>query len=1007
VDPTDCPTPAELSAFNWGELSESQLEQVAEHLESCPECESAARALDGVADPVIAALQHAPSPLSWPAGDGRYDAGRRLLGSVPPYPSAELPTGRIGDYEILERIGRGGMGAVYKARQVALNRLVALKILRDGTFADPEELARFRNEALALARLQHPHIVQIHEIGEHQGQPFFSLEFVDGGNLAQKLNGRPLSSRQAAQLVELLTLAVHAAHERGIIHRDLKPANVLLVRSDPLHGVRLEDGPEEAGYFEPKITDFGLAKRLDTDRRQTGSGTIMGTPSYMAPEQAAGKNREAGPLADVYALGAVLYEVLTGRPPFQGETPLDTLEQVRSLEPVPPTRLQPKVPRDLETICLKCLHKEPHKRYASAEALAEDLRRFRAGEPIRARPISAWERGVRWAKRRPGVAALVGVNGLTILGLAVTVGLLFAAYREAEGARTATLAERNKAQRGWKFYRNSLHEVLNQLKTWAGETKESKGIGPEPLRQKFLETSLDIYDGFPQGLIHPTEVEVERGWTNLWLGEVHRALRKHNEAEAAYQQARTIFGRLVADYPGEPAYQHMLAGVLDKLGDFYCDTSQHGRAESVHREELEISERLVKAYPLVPEYQQVWASNYNNRGRVYLATGRLNLARQDFQESLQINQDLVKAFPQVPEYNWQLAISHHNLAVIYGIQNQNDESIAAYRKALEITQRLVENYRDESDYQWVLACVGTNLGFVYEKASRPESALGSYEQAVRILQDLVHRHPQVPKYQERLESSYWNRAALYYETGRFDLAKRAFQQLRDRGRDRANDGPLQSGDAVHLAQSDLHIGHVSRNFGQYGDAVRSYTEVIERLEAVLRTEPLQPDTRHILVEAYCGRAAVSGKLSRPTEQDLRRARELDDKSQGEIVALVSALVLACGGGHAKATDEAEKLVSRDAVTGSTFYDAACVYASAATAARRDDKLTPSRREDQAAHYAHRAVELLQKARGAGFFTDPFSVALLKTDTDLNPLRARDDFQKLLAELEATEKTRAK
>jgi serine/threonine protein kinase len=333
---------------------------------------------------------------------------------------------QVPGYEILAELGRGGMGVVYQARQIALKRVVALKMILAGKHASPAELARFRAEAEAVAQFQHPHIVQIHEGGEHHGLPYFSLEFVDGGNLTQKLAGTPLPVRQAAELMEMLARAMHYAHQRGIVHRDLKPANVLLTA----------DGT-------PKVTDFGLAKRLVGDAGQTTSGAILGTPSYMAPEQAAGKTKEVGPPADVYALGAILYEVLTGRPPFRAATPLDTLLQVVSDEPVPPSRLQSKVPRELETICLKCLQKEPRKRYASAEALAEDLRRFLNGEPIWSRPVGAWERGWRWCQREPVVAGLLGaVAAALVLGMGATS---FFALR-AQKRQTEAEEQRDRAE---------------------------------------------------------------------------------------------------------------------------------------------------------------------------------------------------------------------------------------------------------------------------------------------------------------------------------------------------------------------------------------------------------------------------------------------------------------------------------------------------------------------------------------------------------------------------------
>jgi WD40 repeat protein len=318
------------------------------------------------------------------------------------------------------------MGIVYEARHLALDRPVALKMIRAGTDAGEEELARFRTEAEAAARLQHPKIVQIHEIGEHEGQPFFALEFCPGGSLERKLDGTPLPAQAAAGLVETLARAMHAAHARGVVHRDLKPANVLLVPSERPEAVALGSGPGQEERYDPKITDFGLAKRLDVEVGQTQTGAILGTPSYMAPEQACGKSRAIGPAADVYALGATLYECLTGRPPFKAATPLDTLLLVIGEEPVPPRVLQPKVPRDLETISLRCLEKVPAKRYATAQNLAEDLRRFLAGEPVTARPVSGAERGWRWAKRHPTAAGLLGVSAVLVLLLvAGAVALCF------------------------------------------------------------------------------------------------------------------------------------------------------------------------------------------------------------------------------------------------------------------------------------------------------------------------------------------------------------------------------------------------------------------------------------------------------------------------------------------------------------------------------------------------------------------------------------------------------
>jgi WD40 repeat protein/serine/threonine protein kinase len=369
-------------------------------------------------------------------------------------------------YEILEELGRGGMGIAYRAWQIGLKRLVTLKVIQSGDLASSEQRSRFRTESEAIGRLQHPNIVQVFEVGEHAGRPYLVMEYVSGGSLAQQLDGTPRPVREAAALVETLARAVDYAHRRGVIHRDLKPSNVLLARGggecdrgQPQQSWKAPPGSRlPLGECMPKIADFGLAKVLAEDPvTQTRSGDILGTPSYMAPEQVGSSfqstgtvgPRHAGPAADIYSLGATLYELLTGRPPFKAETPLQTLHQVVSQEPVSPSRLQPGLARDLETICLKCLNKEPHRRYAGADKLADDLRRFLDGVPIQARRASAAERAWRWCRRNPPLAlacALAGTAVAAAVALAIGFGVAQRKYTlTLERALTDVRSQRRRA----------------------------------------------------------------------------------------------------------------------------------------------------------------------------------------------------------------------------------------------------------------------------------------------------------------------------------------------------------------------------------------------------------------------------------------------------------------------------------------------------------------------------------------------------------------------------------
>jgi WD40 repeat protein len=501
-----CPADQRLKALLAETLSPPECESLEKHLTACPRCQQRLHELTN--DPVpegwrnlLTSRSDHPGPAG-PACLGRL--ARLSLEEIAQepvvvgkaesvVPGEQNPFGRdreagagstgaawpvVAGYEVLGELGRGGMGVVYKARQAKLQRLVALKMLRAGDGADDNALARFYREAEATGRMRHPNLVQVYEVGSHLGLPYLSLELVEGGSLAEHFTGVPLPVRLAVTLTETLARAMHYAHARGIVHRDLKPANILLQKLE-CGGPKEADDTTIAALHSavPRITDFGLAKLLDADVRLTRSGLVVGTPSYMAPEQVFPGRQPVGPAADAYALGAILYELLSGRPPFVGETPLDTAAQVVHAEPVPPRRLNVKISRDVETITLKCLNKEPARRYATAQALADDLLRWLDGKPIQARPVRRVERLWRWGRRNPLVAGLLaGIVLLTALGFAgITWQWRAAVANERE-------AQRQNAQLRRVTYANHMNLASHALETGGlAQTREWLTLyRPEP-----------------------------------------------------------------------------------------------------------------------------------------------------------------------------------------------------------------------------------------------------------------------------------------------------------------------------------------------------------------------------------------------------------------------------------------------------------------------------------------------------------------------------------------------
>jgi tetratricopeptide (TPR) repeat protein len=757
---TPCPSDDELRRLLGGELVADSLTN---HTDECAACQARLERLledpaasrwrsllartAPIADPAQLAATRLQSTVSFkPTEEGLL---RRLKGHAQ---HRKAPVPAPSGYEVLQELGRGGMGVVYKARQTALKRLVALKVVGSGSWAGAEELARFRAEAEAVAHLHHPNIVQIYEVGEHEGRPFFSLEFVDGGSLADRLDGTPSPPRASAELVRTLALAMHAAHERGIVHRDLKPANILLEFScDPSGSASALPDGSRLNDVVPKIADFGLAKRLGGDSHLTHTGSIIGTPSYMAPEQAGGQVHAIGPAADVYALGAILYELLTGWPPFNGATALETLQQVQSQTPVAPTRLQPKVPRDLETICLKCLEKEPHKRYATARALADDLGHFLAGEPIVARPATVWERTRKWAKRRPALAGLVFV---LVAAPVILLGMGLWSYFELS-ASAAKLKQRNR----------DANEAVEDMYTKVAEEWLADEPQKDPLQKEFLEKALNYYER----LTHEdsTDPEARRGAARAWfrVGQLRRIFRQTAEAAAAYARAIAIQEKLCEQFPAERVYRQDLANSYNWMGELRRDSrGSLADAESYYQKALALQQRLVGEEPGEADYRRDLARSRSNLGLVKMDTNRSDEAGSDFDRAVDLLEQLLRESPK-NDVRHELARTLTNRGVFRRTHKRTEDAEADYRWAITLLQEVRRSGRFRVSCEYNLAILHVDLGNILLDKEDHDQALAELDQAEEILIRLVEDFPGRAHFRKKLARTYNSRGSALAETG--------------------------------------------------------------------------------------------------------------------------------------------------------------------------------------------------------------------------------------------------
>jgi tetratricopeptide (TPR) repeat protein len=664
-----------------------------------------------------------------------------VIGDGPRHAPTAMPV--VPGYEILGELGRGGMGVVYKARQLRLNRLVALKMILAGDHASPEAARRFLAEAESIARLHHPHIVQIFAFGDCEGRPYFEMEYVDGGSLADRLDGTPRSPRDAARLVETLARAIHEAHRLGIVHRDLKPANILLSR----------DGV-------PKIADFGLAKWLDAETALTRTQLIIGSPSYMAPEQAGQGATRIGPAADVYSLGAILYELLTGRPPFQAATVLETLEQVRSAQPIAPSRLRPRLPRDLVTICLKCLEKAPARRYASAAELAEDLRRFEAGQTILARPVGVHERLWRWCRREPAVASLAvallaGLAGVATQWWRAESNLKEAieqrsraeqnARKQEEANRALTLANARErtAHRRAEARFDAAMKALEKIQKITQDAALLREPRMEGLRANLLQTALGFYKELQASLQEDASPEAREQLSRAYadVGMVTWELGLREEALAAFQQSLALVEQMAAAMPADPGVRTNLGRAHARNGWAFRNMGRPAEALRCYERARAIQEPLARENPATPRYQEYLSWTYSNLGVIHLELGHPAVAIQSHHRAMAIHEPLVNRDPGNAQYRNDLGWCWRYLCLALAASGDLGAALQFAERATALYEELVPAHPDNVEMRWRLARCLDEVGRIRTRIGRRAEAAEPLHRAAAIFESLARDNP--------------------------------------------------------------------------------------------------------------------------------------------------------------------------------------------------------------------------------------------------------------------------
>jgi serine/threonine protein kinase len=843
---------------------------------------------------LLADVSRSPSPaLSRPAPAG---------------PAAGEILGQLGDFRLLREVGRGGMGVVYEAVQLSLNRRVALKVLPFAGALDARQLQRFKNEAQAAAHLQHQHIVPVYYVGCERGVHFYAMQFIDGRTLAQLIQerrrptgadtagkragqaaadpeqttayqedawpaadgapatvadqraqaetppagARPWCARQdrhvfraVARLGAQAAEALEHAHQLGVVHRDIKPGNLLLDARGELW-----------------VTDFGLAQ-VQGDPKLTLTGDLVGTLRYMSPEQALAKRVPIDHRTDVYSLGVTLYELLTLEPAFAGTDRQELLRQIAFQEPRPPRRLNPALPAELETVVLKAMAKEPAERYATAQELADDLEHFLKDEPIRARRPSAWQRLRRWGRRhRPVVAAGAAMLVTLLVTAVVALAAGIVAVNREQGRTQAALkleAERRRQARA------ALDAMTSPLvEDWLTRQKAQTLTQQQ---KQFLREALVAYEEFARDTAEDETSRAGVAAAYLRVGRIRWKLGQFAGAEAAYRRSLQLYARLAAVFPTVPEYRWHQARSHNDLGYLLADTGRPKEAEAAYRDALARQKQLAADFPAVPEYRRHLAGSHLNLGVLLMRTGRPRAAEAAYRDALAIEKQLAADFPAVPEYRLDLAVSRADLGNLLADTGPPKEAEAAYRDALARQKQLAADFPAVPEYRQGLAATLNNLGMLLIRTGRPKEAEAAYRDGLAIEKHLAADFPTVPEYRRDLARTHHNMGTLQMRTGRPEEAEAAYRDALAIEKHLAADFPTVPQYRRDLATSRLNLGSLLADTGRPKEAEGAYRDGLAIEKQLAADFPTVPEYREQLANIHNHLGILLKDTGRPRDAE--------------------------------------------------------------------------------------------------------------------------------------------